>query len=288
MDKKIETIKKEYLEGFSIKDISLRYHISRCTIHKILRKENIVRSRKEAAKISKKERTPISEETRKKISKSAKKRMKKEGLNSVWRKKCISYPEKVFIDLLDKNNISKDFLIIKERPFYPYFIDFAFEDLKIAVEIDGSQHEKKENRKRDQKKDKKLIKNGWNVYRIPAKNIIKNTNETFESFLKYIFSSDKKTFVRQEKYEGLKTWKEIKKEKAEIKKKEKELKQKEIINEKISFIINSGIDFSKFGWVNSVSDILKIKPQKVKGWMEKNMAEFYKSCYKRKPRKIDI
>jgi hypothetical protein len=81
---------------------------------------------------------------------------------------------------------------------------------------------------------------------------------------------------------------EIKKEKAEIKKKEKELKQKEIINEKISFIINSGIDFSKFGWVNSVSDILKIKPQKVKGWMEKNMAEFYKSCYKRKPRKIDI
>lgn len=52
--------------------------------------------------------------------------------------------------------------------------------------------------------------------------------------------------------------------------------------EKIELLLNSDIDFSKFGWVNKASKILNIRPQKVNNWMKKNMLEFYeKNCFKR-------
>jgi len=51
----------------------------------------------------------------------------------------------------------------------------------------------------------------------------------------------------------------------------------------MGLIINSDIDFSKFGWVNNVANIIKQKPQKVKVWMKKYMLDFYnKNCFKRK------
>lgn len=55
------------------------------------------------------------------------------------------------------------------------------------------------------------------------------------------------------------------------------------INPLIDKILNSGIDFSKFGWVGKVSIILNKKPQKVNQWMKKYMPEFYENnCFKRK------
>jgi hypothetical protein len=59
------------------------------------------------------------------------------------------------------------------------------------------------------------------------------------------------------------------------------IKLKKIESLKIQ-IIKSNIDFSKFGWVSKVSEILKIKPQKVGNWMKRNMLEFYDdNCFKR-------
>lgn len=56
-----------------------------------------------------------------------------------------------------------------------------------------------------------------------------------------------------------------------------------LISEKIKEIENSGIDFSKFGWVGKVAKILSIEPQKVGGWMNRNMTVFYhERCYRRK------
>ena len=57
------------------------------------------------------------------------------------------------------------------------------------------------------------------------------------------------------------------------------------IKNQIEEIKNSNINFSKFGWVNKVSKILKITPQKVNCWMKKNMLEFYNNnCFKCKRR----
>lgn len=61
-------------------------------------------------------------------------------------------------------------------------------------------------------------------------------------------------------------------------------KYKNIIND---ILMNSAIDFSKFGWVNFASEIIGIKPQKVSCWMRRFMPEFYEDkCYKRKSRVV--
>lgn len=49
----------------------------------------------------------------------------------------------------------------------------------------------------------------------------------------------------------------------------------------VDVVMNSSIDFSKFGWVTKLSTLIKQKPQKVKFWMERIMPEFYEKCYKR-------
>ena len=53
--------------------------------------------------------------------------------------------------------------------------------------------------------------------------------------------------------------------------------------EYIPLVINSGIDFSKFGWVTKVSELLGITPQKVNKWMKRYLGDFYNTaCFKRK------
>jgi len=48
-------------------------------------------------------------------------------------------------------------------------------------------------------------------------------------------------------------------------------------------VLNSNINFGKYGWVNEVSRILNLSPQKVSIWMKRHLPEFYeKCCFKRK------
>lgn len=48
-------------------------------------------------------------------------------------------------------------------------------------------------------------------------------------------------------------------------------------------ILNSDINFCKFGWVTRVAKILGIRDQKVCNWMRRYLSDFYESsCYKRK------
>ena len=50
----------------------------------------------------------------------------------------------------------------------------------------------------------------------------------------------------------------------------------------IPVIENSNIDFSKLGWSKQVAQLVNIRPQQVKKWMEKVMPDFYENfCYKR-------
>ena len=47
-------------------------------------------------------------------------------------------------------------------------------------------------------------------------------------------------------------------------------------------LLNSNIDFSKFGWVGEAAKILNMSPSKVNCWMKRNMLDFYHSCFVRK------
>lgn len=55
-----------------------------------------------------------------------------------------------------------------------------------------------------------------------------------------------------------------------------------------ALILQSNIDFSKYGWVQKVSKLIGITVPKVNQWMKKNMHDFYEeSCFKRKIGMVD-
>jgi very-short-patch-repair endonuclease len=89
-----------------------------------------------------------------------------------WRTRCkfdCSYPESVAIRILEELHVE----YVRELRVNRYFIDFALPSLKIAIEIDGKQHEQESRARSDRKKDSLLIEQGWTVHRIkwPADNI---------------------------------------------------------------------------------------------------------------------
>lgn len=99
---------------------------------------------------------------------------KEKGVFKGWQSRNItSYPEKFFIKVLKLNNISfeREFLIKIDNT--KYFLDFRIvkNDRIIDLEIDGKQHLYPDRIVHDKKRDEDLIKNGYEVYRIPWNNI---------------------------------------------------------------------------------------------------------------------
>lgn len=117
---------------------------------------------------------PVSEETKNKISKSMHKAAL-EGRNKGWSTtksgpQHKSYPEKFFTKVIENEFDDKDYEYNKQ--FFTYKLDFAWEDKKKCIEIDGSQHERLiEQKESDKRKDKKLQENGWQVLRIKWKDM---------------------------------------------------------------------------------------------------------------------
>jgi very-short-patch-repair endonuclease len=78
-----------------------------------------------------------------------------------------SYPEKYFMSVFENEGISG---WTREKKVGRWFIDFAFEKLMLAVEIDGKQHEAPDRKVSDTEKDAFLNSHGWQVVRIPWTN----------------------------------------------------------------------------------------------------------------------
>jgi very-short-patch-repair endonuclease len=115
-----------------------------------------------------------SEQSRKIISDKAKERIKA-GTFSGWKSrkdKIPSYPEKYFISLFEKDNIEG---WERDKRVGRWFIDFAFDEKMIALEIDGKQHQ--DRREKDREKDEYLRSQGWNVVRIDWFNPVNETNK---------------------------------------------------------------------------------------------------------------
>jgi very-short-patch-repair endonuclease len=101
----------------------------------------------------------------------------KDGTHKGWKlrsNKTPSYPEQYFIDLLNNENIGG---WEREYKCGSFFIDFAFLDKKIAVEIDGKQHNYKDRKERDIIKNDFLIEDGWKIIRIKWFNPVNNENK---------------------------------------------------------------------------------------------------------------
>lgn len=172
-DKK--SIINDYVDNnLSIKDLCVKYNIkSKDYVIKLLgSKKRSVSEANIVAHKKYKERFLHSEETKEKIRQKRLLFMKEHPEKTAWRMGNFSYVEKVFQNFLIENNYDKNHLIIREYSVFPYYIDFAFLNEKIAIEIDGSQHLEKERLERDKLKDKLLIEQGWKVIRF-SENIVK-------------------------------------------------------------------------------------------------------------------
>ena len=109
-------------------------------------------------------------------SKKASATMTIRGTHSGWhnRRGEQSYPEKYFVSVFENEDISG---YVTEKKVGRWFIDFAFEDKMIAIEIDGRQHKDEERAETDKIKDEYLFQNGWKVFRIEWYNPINERNK---------------------------------------------------------------------------------------------------------------
>ena len=130
------------------------------------------------------------EEVKQKIRVKRIEYLKNNPHQTAWRlkDKNQSWPEKFLEDACIRNDLHEKFEIVKELSVFPYYIDFAFVNIKVAVEIDGSQHELEDRKLKDNEKDKVLNQNGWRVYRIPAKFLfsIETSDEAIGKFIIFI------------------------------------------------------------------------------------------------------
>lgn len=120
--------------------------------------------------------------------KEATQRSLKSGTHKPWKPRSNpSYPEKFFMEVLKNNNIEYK----HDEKCGKYYIDFAIENKKIALEIDGKQHKYTDRMIKDIEKNKYLTEVGWKVYRIDWNSINKEDGkklmkEKIDKFLDFL------------------------------------------------------------------------------------------------------
>lgn len=182
--------------------------------------------------------------------------------------KKLSYLEQWFYDnIIIKYNLTNNYTIINEYTESMYFLDFAFINIKLDVELDGKCHFNNDNKRIDHdiKRDTFLRDKGWNIYRISWYDVKYNEQETIDKFINLLNSNnfiyDKSYYIRHK----VLTNKEFKyqQEQRNNKKEQKLLNKQKRINYfkniLIDLEINSKINFSKFGWVNKATKYLQEK-----------------------------
>jgi very-short-patch-repair endonuclease len=231
--------------------------------------------------------------TKDKIRKKRFEYLKKRTGKTAWEKRSRQEPsilEQWFIDeVIKKYNLVEKYDIVSEYAEFPYFIDFAFINIKLAVELDGPAHFYHGNIRfeHDLKKDRFLLNKGWKVFRIAYNEI---NEEIISSFLNLLNNISSYKYIPKNLENHIYKNKVLRKSRDINNKIELHRKRKirEILRllkqiKKIKIIKDSSIDFSNFGWVNKVAKLLKTKSHKVNKWMKKYMPVFYETrCFKKK------
>lgn len=109
------------------------------------------------------------------------------GQHGAFDKSKKTYLENWFNDILIKYDLYNQYNIEYNYSVYPYFLDYAFIDLKLDVELDGSFHyTRKSNIEHDIKRNNILINKGWKIFRISIDEVNHNALEIENEFLEYL------------------------------------------------------------------------------------------------------
>lgn len=214
-----------------------------------------------------------------KISMSRKKFLKENPDKHPWKNsnKFKSNPCEKLKEYLDGKNIKyvAEWQPLEDRYFS---IDIAFPDIKVGIEVNGNQHYTSDGSLTEYYKTRHdLIEAaGWKLIELHYSSCY-NT-ELIDSLL---------NVKEQPDYTGFFKAKE-EKLKAKIKAPTlpRGVKRRNALDKKWDpfkiIVLNSNIDFSKFGWVAEVATLLNIKSQKVNMWMKRYLPDFYETaCFKR-------
>ena len=201
-----------------------------------------------------------------------------------WRKKnkFVSQPcEQLKLFFKSINVQFEEEVLISDKANYS--VDMLFPGKNLILEINGNQHYNKDGTLKEYYQNRhNFIKSlGWNIIEIHytlaynhklCLDIINNVHECSEILPFYYREKKYKKYIHGTRQDYNKA-----------KKINNDFKNKNIVDE---IRQNKTIQFNKFGWVNEVSKIIGITPQRVSHWMKRNMPDFYESmCYKRKQHK---
>ena len=183
---------EELLERNRIKSLSNPYNFANLSKDKLIeynkkstetQKQNILSGKTKPSFLGKHH----TDETKEKIRKSRIEVLSDGIVHPGFDKSRLTYIERWFInEIILKNNLHCKYDIINEMRIYPYFLDFAFSDIKLDVELDGDYHNTDDRKKRDDKRADYLSKLGWETYRITARDIKISPDKIKSDFMSYI------------------------------------------------------------------------------------------------------
>lgn len=192
-----------------------------------------------------------------------------------------SYPEQFFIRIIDSEFVDKNY--IREFPFFNYSIDFAWVHKKIAVEIDGKQHEQEDRRISDAKKDALLRDHGWTIIRIKWSDVCKLSGEYIQSLRSVIDNND---YTQLFDVQHLAKEYMSKSQKNILAERARGVQMREarnlLLQERIHILTTSNIDFSRSGWVTKAAKLVGIPYQKLNTWMKKHLPEILEKSFRRR------
>lgn len=117
----------------------------------------------------------LSEEHKRKISESMKAAQKDGKAHNIgqcrWERKH-SYPEEWLIGVIANEFSDKQYIC--EMSFHRFALDFAWIHKKKCIEMDGGWHDRPDQQERDRCKDELLKQEGWQVLRMPWKEVLKD------------------------------------------------------------------------------------------------------------------
>lgn len=185
------------------------------------------------------------------------KKAHKEGRASTWksRENCNrSYPEKWFMNVIQDNFDDKNY--VTELPVGKWFLDFAWKEKMLYIEIDGQQHKRYVDRQElDKEKDDFCKSLGWKCLRLSWEYISNNKNEAIEIAKDFIDSGELKEIKWESKLEKVLERNKRCEEQGKIDSKgrhyETMLSESDWVNRK-NLILGSNVDLTKFGWVLNV------------------------------------
>ena len=208
------------------------------------------------------------EETKRRISESRKQQIANNG--GIWwssRSKCKrSYAEEWTKHVLE--NETDGIKFCEEYHIGKWFLDFAWPDRQIGLEIDGKQHEWPERQQMDKEKDDYCVSHGWKILRLKWSDIVMNKLLAIKIIKEFVLNS---TIID---YNFKHKTKDIKKDRVYL----SEL----VWNERKDAMLNSGVDMSKYGWQTKMMKCTGLSKRRLSDTVERYPDVFKNIIYIRK------